>query len=122
MYITYKQEYTRRYPNLDNVMKKLKEEEGIRVTAYVTAHLNVLGDVFKNGSDEKFWITDNMGQTYIQDYGQFNVSRPRPIKRNDWSTLFPENRWLQPTYLSRTQIATASTRHGCFTRTCCGEI
>ncbi len=34
------------YPNLDTVIADLKQE-GVRVTAYITPHLNVDGDVFK---------------------------------------------------------------------------
>ena len=64
----------RRYPGLDQLISTWKREDETRVLAYVTAHLNVLGDVYRNNSDTGFWITqqDN-GQTYVQNYGQFEV-------------------------------------------------
>ena len=34
------------YPNLDQVIANLKEENDIRVTAYITPHLNNEGDIF----------------------------------------------------------------------------
>ena len=67
------------YPDLDHVIQLLKYEAGVRVTAYVTAHLNVEGDVYQNNADRsQYWLTDkNSGETYVQDFGQFNVSKPK---------------------------------------------
>ena len=74
----------RRYPGLDQLISTWKREDGTRVLAYVTAHLNVLGDVYSNNSDTGFWITqqDN-GQTYVQNYGQFDV---RAFCSTGWMT------------------------------------
>lgn len=60
------------YPDLDQVIKDLMKED-IRVTAYITPHLNTDGDVFKNNQDQDYWLTDHSG-VLTQDFGQFNVA------------------------------------------------
>ena len=61
------------YPGLDNVIKELRKWKNIRVTAYVTAHLNVEGDVYKQNKSDPLWLVDDSGNTIVQDYGQFEV-------------------------------------------------
>ena len=62
-----------RYPNLDLVIKDLKDEQDIRVTAYITAHLNIDGNVYQDNQDNDYWLKSN-DDTLIQDFGQFDVS------------------------------------------------
>ena len=62
------------YPELDNVIKELREDKNIRVTAYITAHLNIEGDIYKQNASESLWLTNERGETVIQDYGSFDVS------------------------------------------------
>ena len=62
------------YPNLDNVIKDLQSSYNIRVTGYITGHLNTNGDIYKLNETEPLWLTDDNGNTIIQDYGSFDVS------------------------------------------------
>lgn len=62
------------YRDLDTVIRHLKDDRGVRVTAYITAHLNVEGNVYKDAKEEDFWLMDEDGNNYIQDYGQFDVA------------------------------------------------
>ena len=62
-----------RYPNLDQVIQQLKSEQDIRVTAYMTAHLNVEGDIYLENENEDFWLKSD-GHTLFQDFGEFNVT------------------------------------------------
>ena len=62
------------YPNLDNVIKDLQSSYNIRVTGYITGHLNTNGDIYKQNETEPLWLTDGNGNTIIQDYGSFDVS------------------------------------------------
>ena len=48
-------------------------DEGVRVTAYVNPYLNVKGDIFTQNENEQIWLTDDQGETLIQDFGQFKV-------------------------------------------------
>ena len=43
--------------------------------AYVTAHLNIEGDVYQDAADMDIWLTDaeQGGDTLIQDFGRFLV-------------------------------------------------
>jgi hypothetical protein len=43
------------------------------VTAYVNPYLNVKGDIFTQNENEQIWLTDDQGETLIQDFGQFKV-------------------------------------------------
>ena len=61
------------YPDLDIVIKDLRQEHNIRVTAYITGHLNVKGDIYQQNASEPLWLTNDQGQTIIQDYGSFDV-------------------------------------------------
>ena len=70
------------YPNLDTVIQEL-DDEGVKVTAYITAHLNVEGDVFEEAANENYWLTNEDGEQLLQDFGQFTVGtvdiiRPPP--------------------------------------------
>ena len=64
------------YPNLDQVIKDLKEEENIRVTAYITPHLNIDGGIFQeNAESSNYWLKNSdSDETLFQDFGEFNVS------------------------------------------------
>ena len=55
------------------MIQELRAEKNIRVTAYMTAHLNVAGDIYKQNESESLWLINEFGETVIQDYGQFNV-------------------------------------------------
>jgi alpha-glucosidase (family GH31 glycosyl hydrolase) len=61
-----------RYPDLAEVIAELRDE-GVRVTAYVNPYLNVKGDIFTQNENEQIWLTDDQGETLIQDFGQFKV-------------------------------------------------
>ncbi len=62
-----------RYPDLAEVIAELRDE-GVRVTAYVNPYLNVKGDIFTQNENEQIWLTDDQGETLIQDFGQFKVT------------------------------------------------
>ena len=64
--------FIQRYPNLDTVIQDLRED-GVRVTAYINPYLNVKGDIYQDNELQDFWITEDQGQTLIQDFGQFSV-------------------------------------------------
>ena len=61
------------YPRLDTVIQDLKQE-GVMVTAYITAHLNVDGDVFQEHAEEDAWLKDENGNQLRQDFGEFEVN------------------------------------------------
>jgi len=61
------------YPNLDTVIRDL-DAEGVKVTAYVTAHLNVEGDVYAEAAAEDHWLKFENGSQLQQDYGHFTVA------------------------------------------------
>jgi len=61
------------YPNLDTVIRDL-DAEGVKVTAYVTAHLNVEGDVYAEAAAEDNWLKFENGSQLQQDYGHFTVA------------------------------------------------
>jgi len=58
---------------LAEVIAELRDE-GVRVTAYVNPYLNVKGDIFTQNENEQIWLTDDQGETLIQDFGQFKVT------------------------------------------------
>ena len=62
------------YPELDQVIKDIDEQFGVKVTAYITPHLNIEGDVFQENSQENVWLTNEVNEVLSQDFGQFNVS------------------------------------------------
>lgn len=70
------------YPELDTVIKDLAEED-VKVLAYVTAHLNVEGEVYQDAQEEAYWLEDEEGGQLLQDFGHFTVAtvdvvRPAP--------------------------------------------
>ena len=69
------------YPDLDNVIKDLKNSHNIRVTGYITGHLNIKGDIYKDNETEPMWLTDETGETVIQDYGSFDVIKSNHFYR-----------------------------------------
>jgi hypothetical protein len=72
-----------RYPDLEEVIAELRDE-GVRVTAYVNPYLNVKGDIFTQNENEQIWLTDDQGETLIQDFGQFKVKIVKAtVKRNN---------------------------------------
>jgi len=60
------------YPDLDTVIQDL-DAEGVKVTAYITAHLNVDGDIFQDAANEDYWLKAENGDQLLQDYGHFTV-------------------------------------------------
>ena len=56
--------------------------EDVKVTVYLTPHLNIDGDVFQSGAEEAGnWLTDiNTNQTLLQDFGEFLVATADIIK------------------------------------------
>ena len=58
---------------MDSVIEDLKKE-GVCVAAYINPYLNVKGDIYKQNENEKFWLTNESGESLIQDFGQFDVS------------------------------------------------
>merc|ERR1711971_608283 len=58
------------YPNLDTVIRDL-DAEGVKVTAYVTAHLNVDGDVYAEAAAEDHWLKFENGSQLQQDFGEY---------------------------------------------------
>lgn len=67
------------YPNLDTVIHDL-DNEGVKVTVYLTAHLNVDGDVFQNSAGDDYWLKDADGNQLLEDFGQFTVGTVDIIK------------------------------------------
>ena len=61
------------YPELDSIIQDLAARN-ITVTAYITAHLNMDGEVYKNCSSEDYWLTQDSGELLVQDFGEFNVT------------------------------------------------
>ena len=64
--------YVCKVSGLAEVIAELRDE-GVRVTAYVNPYLNVKGDIFTQNENEQIWLTDDQGETLIQDFGQFKV-------------------------------------------------
>ena len=75
-----------RYPDLDKVIQDLKEQQNIRVTAYMTPNLNIEGDIYQNNMDNDYWLTNN-GETLFQDFGQFNVTTVDIVGKNQYFVL-----------------------------------
>ena len=69
---------------MDTVISDLKEEQDIRVTAYITAHLHNEGNIFLDNQNEKnLWLQNrDTGDTLSQDFGQFNVSTVDIIEKD----------------------------------------
>ena len=69
---------------MDKVISDLKEEQDIRVTAYITPHLNNEGNIFLDNQNEKnLWLQNrDTGEILSQDFGQFNVSTVDIIERD----------------------------------------
>ena len=53
------------YPDLDVVIREL-EEEDVKVTVYLTAHLNVEGDIYQSAAEQSYWLTTHTGETLLQ--------------------------------------------------------
>ena len=68
------------YPDLDIIVKELSEKRNVKVTAYVTGHLNVEGDIYKNFTDHENWLTTDSGERLLQDFGEFTVATVDLIK------------------------------------------
>ena len=66
------------YPDLNNVIQEL-DVEGVKVTVYLTPHLNIDGDVYQSAEDEQYWLTTDNG-TLLQDFGEFLVATADIIK------------------------------------------
>ena len=65
-----------RYPELDKIIKDLKENDNTHILVYMTPHLNIEGDLFKKADQDQVLIqyyneeTDSL-QNYLQDFGEF---------------------------------------------------
>ncbi|XP_071840077.1 sulfoquinovosidase-like isoform X1 [Apostichopus japonicus] len=59
------------YPDLDTEIIRLKEEENIRLFAYMNPNLNREGNMFVEAEDLGYLIRNSSGQTYLIDYGEF---------------------------------------------------
>ncbi len=46
----------------------------MKVTAYITAHLNTDGDVYESAENEDFWLYTDDGSRLLQDFGEFDVA------------------------------------------------
>ena len=68
------------YPDLNETIKYLDEKRNIKVTAYLTAHLNTDGDVYKSAENEEYWLSTNEGTRLLQDFGEFDVATVDIIK------------------------------------------
>ena len=64
------------YPKLDEVIKELKDEQDVRVLAYITPHLHNEGNIFvDHESEENLWLKNRDSNGILsQDFGEFNVS------------------------------------------------
>lgn len=84
------------YPDLDVVIQDLLNED-IRVTAYITPHLNTDGSIYKELEDSQYWLTSNDdSSTLIQDFGQFNVSTVDILKQDpECNCLNPARIWYK---------------------------
>ena len=56
--------------------------QDVKVTVYLTPHLNIDGDVFQSGAEESSnWLMDaNTNDTLLQDFGEFLVATADIIK------------------------------------------
>ena len=52
----------------------------MKITVYLTPHLNIDGDVYQSAADQEHWITDTSGNTLLQDFGEFTVATADVIK------------------------------------------
>ena len=46
----------------------------MKVTVYLTAHLNVDGDIYQSAAEENYWLTTESGDTLLQDFGHFTTA------------------------------------------------
>ena len=46
----------------------------MRVLGYVTPHINIEGDLYKEGEAKDFYMKNSTGHNYIMDFGQFFVA------------------------------------------------
>ncbi|ESO84316.1 hypothetical protein LOTGIDRAFT_196733 [Lottia gigantea] len=58
------------YPDLNSTIPTLKER-GIRVLGYINPNLNKEGDLFAIGDQKGYFFKNATGQTYLQDFGEF---------------------------------------------------
>lgn len=68
------------YPDLDQVIQELDSLRNVKVTAYITAHLNTDGDVYKSAETEDYWLKTDTGDRLLQDFGEFDVATVDIIK------------------------------------------
>ncbi|ODN02052.1 Alpha-glucosidase YihQ [Orchesella cincta] len=61
------------YPDLDTLIKTLKDNQNIRVLSYINPSLNMEGDVFQVGDASGYFLRNESApdQTYVQDFGDF---------------------------------------------------
>lgn len=73
------------YPGLDTAIQDLMAKD-VRVLVYITAHLNVLGDVYQSQEDSEYWLNTDDGERLVQDFGHFDV---RLLSRLIWTKRIP---------------------------------
>ena len=66
---------------LCNSLKELAAQD-VKVTVYLTPHLNIDGDVYQSGAEDPAnWLMDaNTNDTLLQDFGEFLVATADIIK------------------------------------------
>ncbi|CAL8100162.1 unnamed protein product [Orchesella dallaii] len=61
------------YPELDSVIRTLRDDRNVRVLSYINPSLNIKGDVFEDGDANGYFLRSESSpnQTYVQDFGEF---------------------------------------------------
>ena len=72
------------YEELDTAIQDLMDKD-VRVLVYLTAHLNVLGDVYQSNEENDYFITTDDGERLVQDFGEFDV-----YKQNNTAFTFTD--------------------------------
>ena len=84
------------YPGLDTAIQDLMNKD-VRVLVYITAHLNVLGDVYGSQEEEEgYWLTTDDGERLVQDFGHFDVATCDIVKPDpDCNCINPGREWYK---------------------------
>lgn len=53
---------------------KLLKEKGVRIFAYITAHLNTEGSIYQANKSKDYFVKNREGKTYLMDFGQFTTA------------------------------------------------
>ena len=80
------------YLGLDVEIKKLSQK-GVKLLAYITAHMNIKGSLFLKNQDKDFFMKNDKGEIYLINFGEFLCATVDLTNTDAWT-------WYKGTLLS----------------------